>query len=68
MTGPLMTLGARHYFETYHLEFLRRASALVTIALWFSFLLFAVFVGRRQHPHPSLQPPNPYVAFLDFSV
>ena len=63
--GPPMTLGVRHYFETYHLEFLRRASALVAIALLFSSLLCAVFAGARQDPHLSLQTPNLYVAFLD---
>ena len=63
--GPLVTLGARHYFEMYHLEFLRRASAVVAIALLFSSLLCAVFTGTRQDPHLALQTPNPYVAFLD---
>ena len=65
-----MTLAARHCFEAYHYQSLRRASALAGIALLFSSLLCAVFTETHNDPILQLQTPlpthsHPYFSFLD---
>jgi hypothetical protein len=71
-----MTLGVRHYFETYHFESLtvRRsvccASAATVTSVLFAWLLGALFAEPHHDLRASLRPPlstnlSPYNLFLD---